>query len=288
MNKTDFAYAAGYIDGDGCFAFQRPWASHLIISSTNKTALNWFLDNFKGTLTCHKRNDGIRRPAYYFRFSEKGLEFLPYIHDFLVEKNKECVCFQNFRSCSGEKEKKPFIEEMNFLKYKFGLIPSSIKEELEPIKSTINPMIEDFAYLAGYIDAECSLDINRKMQSRGKTYTYRPQLQCNNSKSPFFYWSAARFGGQFHFLDKSHIPNCRNQMLWRIANLQLDPILKGIYPFLKSKKTICNKIIELRTHTFSGKGRKSPNHPEFTQWYEQIAETRKSIYDQVRYLNKIV
>ena len=125
------------------------------------------------------------------------------------------------------------------------------------------------------------------MQKNGKTFTYRPQLQCNNTKAPFFYWASKRFGGQFHFLNKSHIPRCRNQMLWRVSNLQLDPILKGVHPFLVSKKHICEKMMELRESTH-GKGWLSPNSPRFEDYYRSTSEERELIYQQVRHLNNTI
>jgi hypothetical protein len=215
------------------------------------------------------------------------LNSLDRINEFLVEKKDECRLFKEFRESIGKCLKQPLSEKMKDLKNNHGLISSSIKDELTKTRNTITPNREDFAYLAGYIDAECSLDINKTMQKNGKSPVYRPQLQCNNTKSPFFYWAAKRFGGQFHFLDKSHLPNCRNQILWRISNLQLDPILKGILPFLTSKKPICEKMIQLRQLTFSGKERMSPNHPGFGEWYESIAHSRKLIYEEVRHLNSI-
>lgn len=287
MNSTDLAYAAGYIDGDGCFQIgNQKWGSHLVIVSVRKESINWFMDHFDGSVRAILPTTSNRSISYHFRFSDKGLNFLPEISKFLIEKHEESVVFQEFRNVLGEELKNPFIAKMKFLKNQFGLIPKSIKEELNSIKKTINPTIEDFAYLAGYIDAECSLDINRTMQKRGKTFTYRPQLQCNNTKYPFFYWAAARFGGQFHFLDKSHIANCRNQLIWRISNLQLDSILKGIYPFLTSKKTNCEKMMQLREMTHS-KGWLSTNHPRFNDYYKPTAEEREKIYQQVRHLNSI-
>lgn len=289
MKETDFAYAAGYIDGDGCFQISGKWSSHLIISSVSKPSIMWFMENFDGHLRCQHRNDGIRRPAFYFRFSEKGLINLPYIFSYLVEKKQECKIFQEFRNASGDFKnsiRRAMILEMDFMKNHSNLIETSIKQEVESIRNMIIPSQEDFAYLAGFIDAECSIDINRRMQKKGKTFTYRPQIQCNNTKSPFFYWISQRFGGQFHFLNKTHIPDCRNQMLWRISNLQLDPILAGIYPFLKTKKEICAQLIELRKSTHS-KNRISPNHPNFMEIYRPIAEAREVIYHKVRYLNKI-
>lgn len=288
MNSTDFAYAAGYIDGDGCFQIgNQKWGSHLVIVSVRKEPIMWFAERFDGVIRSIQPKTKNRSVSYHFRFSNKGLNFLPYISGYLVEKIEEASTFQEFRNASGEKLKKPFIEKMKFLKDQFGIINRSLKDELTSIRNTINPTKQDFAYLAGYIDAECSLDINRRIQPRSKNFTYRPQLQCNNTKYPFFFWASRRFGGQFHFLDKSHIPNCRNQLLWRISNLQLDPILEGIYPFLTSKNPICKKMMELRKITNTGKGRKSPNDPDYEFWISKVSPIRESIYQEVRHLNSI-
>lgn len=287
MKTTDFAYAAGYIDGDGCFQINNQiWGSHLVIVSTKMESIQWFLNHFDGTVRSINPRTENRKISYHFRFSKKGLEFLPEITNFLVEKKEESFIFQEFRKNFGKELKYPFIKNMNFLKNHYGLISTSPKKELTDIRNTIVPTTEDFAYLAGYVDAECSIDISRRMQSCGKTFTYRPQLQCNNTKSPFFYWVSQRFGGQFHFLDKSKIPNCRNQLLWRIANKQLDPILEGIYPFLKIKKAICEKMLELRKTTRT-KGSMSCNHKKFNEYYQSISKEREVIYNQVRHLNSI-
>ena len=287
MNNTDYAYAAGYIDGDGCFQIgNQRWGSHLVIVSIRKEPIMWFADRFDGSIRAIQPRTSNRSVSYHFRFTNKGLQHLPDISNYLVEKKRESWTFQDFRKAIGEEFKNPLITKMDHLKEKVGLIECSIKEELTSIRNTIKPSMEDFSYLAGFIDAECSLDISRRMQKRGKTFTYRPQLQCNNTKAPFFYWASQRFGGQFHFLDKSCIKNCRNQMIWRISNRQLDPILEGVYPFLTSKKLICEKMIELRQTTKS-KGWLGANSPRFNDYYKVTAEERELIYQQVRHLNSI-
>lgn len=289
MKNTDFAYAAGYIDGDGCFQIgNKKWGSHLVVVSIRKEPVMWFAERFDGSIRAIHPKTSNRSVSYHFRFTHKGLQNLPNISKYLVEKYWECNTFLDFRKATGEEFKYPLIEKMTYLKEKAGLIDHSIKEELTNMRNTIEPSEEDFAYLAGFIDAECSLDINKIMQKRGKHFYYRPQLQCNNTKYPFFRWASQRFGGQFHFLDKSHIRNCRNQMLWRISNLQIDPILKGIYPFLTSKKLICEKMIEMRSLTNSGEKRISPNHPNYNHWMtDHIVPKREEIYQQVRHLNSI-
>ena len=272
MNETDYSYAAGYIDGDGCFQIgNQKWGSHLVVVSVRKEPIMWFADRFDGSIRAIHPRTTNRSISYHFRFSNKGLQSIPEIAKFLVEKRYEYLLFEEFRSVIGENLKNPIVKVMDSYKENANLIHWDIKEELTCVRSTIIPKEEDFAYLAGYIDSECSLDINRTMQKRGKNFTYRPQLQCNNTKSPFFYWASQRFGGQFHFLSKKHIPNCRNQMLWRISNLQLDPILKGVHPFLVSKKLICEKMMEMRKKITSGD-----------------RSGRDEIYTQVRHLNNSI
>jgi len=287
MKSTDYAYAAGYIDGDGCFQIgNQKWGSHLVVVSTRKQSILWFMEKFDGSIRKILPRTDNRLPSYHFRFSIKGLNELPQISKFLVEKQSEFSVFQEFRNACGLIDKNPFTEQMKVLKNEFGLIDKSPKIELTSIRNTIIPTEEDFAYLAGFIDAECSLDVSRVKQKKGTFYTYRPQIQCNNSKYPFFFWVSARFGGQFHFLDKSNVPNCRNQLLWRISNKQLDPILQGIFPYLISKKSICEKMIELRKYCIR-KGRVSSNDPEFNEKYMVLNQLKESLYNQIIHLNNI-
>lgn len=262
MNETWLAYAAGYIDGDGCFFLGEIKTSPFVqdtfsVISTHFDNIEWFQDHFEGTIQVKKSRQKNRIPSYHFVFDKEGYKFLPRIKPFLIEKKEECEVFLNFRNPAFKDSRKSLIKAMKILKEESNIVRFSLKDHLESIRNTSIPTDMDYAYLAGFIDAECSLDISKTLQKRAKLFSYRVQLQCNNTKSPFFFWAAKKFGGQFHFLDKSHLPNCRNQMLWRIANLQIDPILKGVYPFLVHKKPICKELIKLRekvhSRDFSGR-----------------------------------
>lgn len=276
MNETYLAYAAGYIDGDGCFYLGKIKTSPFFqdtfsIISTHIDNIEWFKEHFDGTIQVKTSRQKNRLPSYHFVFPKEGYKFLPRIRPFLIEKGLECDTFLEFRNPLFRQERNSLVKAMKLLKEKTYTIPFSLKTEIESIRNTCPVSYIDYAYLAGFIDAECSLDINKTMQKAGKNPTYRAQLQCNNTKSPFFYWASKKFGGQFHFLDKSHLTNCRNQMLWRIANLQLDPILLGIQPFLVHKKPICEEMIELRKLILSGE-----------------RSGRESIYQKVRHLNQSI
>lgn len=291
MNETDFAYTAGYIDGDGCFFIGKiktsPFYQHAFsIVSTDLENIEWFKSKFDGSIHTKISRQKNRLPSYHFVFNKNGLDSLNNIFPFLVEKKEECKVFQKFLNPIFKDDRDFILDAMDTLKNISFLIHNSIKEELESIRNTVTATANDFAYLAGFIDAECSLDVARTMHKNGTNPCYRIQLQCNNTKSPFFYWAAQRFGGQFHFLDKSHIHNCRNQMLWRLSCSSLLPILENVCPFLKHKKPNCEKMIELQKTSYSRKGSPSPNSPQFADFYRPILQKREEIYLQVRHLNK--
>lgn len=274
MEETWLAYAAGYIDGDGCFYVGEIKTSPFFqdtfsIISTHFDNIEWFNDHFDGTIQVKKSRQKNRVPSYHFVFTKEGYKFLPRIRPFLIEKKQECDVFLNFRNPSFKESRDSLIKTMKILKEETNVVRASLKEEIESVRNTLEVTNMDYAYLAGFIDAECSLDITKTMQKRGKNPTYRAQLQCNNTKFPFFFWASQKFGGQFHFLDKSHLTNCRNQMLWRISNLQLDSILQGVYPFLIHKKPICDEMIKLRKKVLS-----------------KDFDGREEIYQKVRHLNQ--
>ncbi|HUS49797.1 MAG TPA: hypothetical protein VMZ91_06510 [Candidatus Paceibacterota bacterium] len=50
MNKNDLIYAAGFIDGEGCFTTMADKGFRLTITSTDKSILEWFKEKFKGNI----------------------------------------------------------------------------------------------------------------------------------------------------------------------------------------------------------------------------------------------
>ena len=167
-----------------------------------------------------------------------------------------------------------------------NLILFSLKESFEKVKNTIKPSQNDFAYLSGFIDAECCLGIQKDHPKNKPNPTYKIQLQCNNSKSPCFKWLCERFGGQLHFIDRSNISNNRNQMTWRLSAAALYPILKMIHPFLIHKKPVCEELIKLYETKVPLKGCIGRNNPNFFEFYEPILIEREHIFLKVKQLNK--
>lgn len=294
IKDTDFAYAAGYFDGDGCFFIGnihtegriRP-RCNVIINSTHIENMHWFQKTFGGSVISRTNKNTKAKPVHRYVLKGKDLETFKGVKSFLIEKSHEYEVFESFRNTSDKDKRDLLILRMNALKNSTNLIYESIKDVLEHIKNSITPSICDWAYLAGFVDAECCLGIQRNFTKNRPNPTYKIQLQCNNSKSPCFFWLSERFGGQFHFIDRSTaITPQRNQMTWRISAKSLFPILENISPFLKHKKPICDELIKFYETTFNRTGNPSPNSPGFTEFYRPILEQRNVIFHNIQQLNK--
>lgn len=289
MENTKLAYAAGYIDGDGYFGISPNNTYRLTMVSIHKENIEWFKNNFEGTVSNAFPRDKTRKHTYQFRFKTKSLDILYEMRPFFVEKVEECDLLMEFREIYLRRNKIGFYERMHSIKFHTNLIEKSMKEELDKTKVSIQPTVTDFAYLAGWIDAECSLDIQKHKQPRKDAYCYIPQIQCNNTKIPFFRWAANRFGGNFYFLNASkYRSNRRNQMIWRLRGKNAYSILKGIFPFLNHKKAICQELINMEETEFGRKDCPSPNHPRFREYFEPIMRRKEEIYHRACHLNNSV
>ena len=81
ISSTDLAYAAGYIDGDGCFSINRINASdrirdtcYMIINSTELENLYWFQNTFGGNIFPQKEINPKHKPLY--RYELKGAHLI--------------------------------------------------------------------------------------------------------------------------------------------------------------------------------------------------------------------
>ncbi len=96
MSELDIAWAAGFIDGDGCFSSSNTGV-FIRVAHTHKPTLDFLQKTFGGTL--HEHNHG--RPAHYKRVwrwavwgdtaKEVALQLLPY----LKEKKEQAAILIN-------------------------------------------------------------------------------------------------------------------------------------------------------------------------------------------------
>lgn len=294
ITEFDYAYISGYIDGDGCFYIAEEKVGKrlktkpitaIIISSVNQHVLETFKDLYGGSVSISKSTYENRKDLYHFTLKKyASIKLAQHMLPYLVEKKEECLLALEFASAQNYDHQLDCISKMKILKDVSNLVSKYHVAEFDKFKNTVKPSELDFAYLAGFIDAECSLNIQKYMNKDRPNYLYKILLQCNNTKAPVFKWLLERFGGHIHFIDRrNHGKARRNQLTWRLSGKALSKILDKIYPFLKHKKPVCKELIDFYATTLINGGAR---HTEtFRSRYAEIIEERERIVAHVHKLN---
>ena len=292
--QTDYAYLAGYIDGDGCFHVGQYFStsrskfrfnSTIAITSTNRNTLRSFKNYFNGSVcTIKEEHDNCKTLYQYCLQNEHAANLTSKILAFLVEKQEEAKLFIKFIKSKRLKDRAKYINQMKILKDITNLISKHHKKEFEQFKNTIVATKNDFAYLAGFIDAECCLSIQKYKPKDKPNFVYKILLRCNDTKAPVFKWLIQRFGGTISFIDRrNHKKARKNQLLWRLSGKALSKILPNIYPFLKNKKPVCEELIKFYNTTLKNGGARHTK--EFRTSYAKIIKIRERIVQNVHKLN---
>ena len=162
-----------------------------------------------------------------------------------------------------------------------------VKEIFEDIKSTQfknNFTEEDAAYLAGFIDAECCLGISKYKKPKSANFIYKIILSCNNTSPNIFYWFMEKIGGSVCFIPRNEKnPKHKNQINWNISGNKLYEILLKVHPFIRSKKEVCEKLMEFYQLTLENGGDRQSE--EFKASYLKIISQKERIVDIVHFLN---
>lgn len=298
MNKkpiqTDYAYYAGYIDGDGCFSIGRhkqrgrlspKFPMGIYITSVNKEVLEKAKELFGGSITKKTFTPKGHKQLYSYVLRKiKAIPLTNILTNYLIEKTEEAYCFLDFGRTDCPKTKNSILSEMRLLKNARNLVSSKYVQKFELTKNTIIPTVNDFAYFAGFIDAECSFGIQKYKPKNRPNFVYKIILHYNDTKTPVFEWLLQRFGGHVNFIDrKKYGKNIKNQLTWRLSGKALSKILKEIHPFLKHKKPACEELIKFYETTLPNGGAR---HTEaFRKAYSAIIEEREKIVSRVHKLN---
>lgn len=288
--KNTLSYIAGYIDGDGCFFLCKEknplkYRAHIIISSTNKEVLETFHVSFGGSIyLTSKRFDHWKRTYHWMIRGKFALEFSYEIIDFLIEKKGDALIFIDYVNQSSKITKQELIKTMNTHRENIRRIDESVIKELRSIKKVGFTDILDFPYLAGFIDAECCLSISKYKPKNRPNFTYKISLQCNNANPIIFYWLIERLGGSISHVKRNHKnPKHRDQITWIVTGNPLAEILPKLLPFLRTKKPVCEKLIEFHKTTLPNGGDRQSK--EFKDSYNAILASRERIVEEIHKLN---
>ena len=303
MNKNinNLCYLAGYIDGDGCFYLGKTiqnskgiivYEYSIQVLSVKKESVYFFAECFGGYIRQKAQRPGHKIPYQWTIKTRKCFEVARDIYPFLTDKYKSCALFIEFEAYIVRNDFKVVHEDT--IKQRDNII-KSIREEkhmndfvtedainlLKEIKPTIEPTEEHFCYLAGLIDSEGCFRI-KKWQPKGKpNKVYTINLEIGNTRLPIFNWLMDRFGGNISFIKPK--PSKRPAAIWSISSSALFRIVNNIYPFLKVKKAVCEKIIEFHATILPNGGDRHSD--EFNELYRSTLAKREVIVNDIHILN---
>lgn len=90
MNNEDFAYAAGFVEGEGCIAINKPNLNNfgiltVTVSNTDRQTIDWFQERWPGCVKLKQNKNPKNRLAWeWLVASKKAANFLIQIRTFIV------------------------------------------------------------------------------------------------------------------------------------------------------------------------------------------------------------
>jgi hypothetical protein len=300
FNKFDLAYAAGYIDGDGClyigtFATTKgtTYEFSIQVSSVKKESTDWLKKTFGGS-TRSKETEGNRRTPHVWTIKgKKSLSLAEAILPYLVDKNQECQIFiefalsiinNNFQPLKDEgvADRVALIERIREIRHHTGGLRRQFICRMKGIYASLTPTDLEVAYMAGLIDAEGCFRVKKWSVKNKPNPVFAICLEIGNTKKAFFEWILMRFGGTLVFVE-AKTENRKHSCIWTLSSKRLNFFINRFCSYLKIKKPVCEKIIEFfKTNLPNGGDRHSD---AFKKTYSAILEVREKIISDIHSLN---
>jgi hypothetical protein len=295
------AYAAGYIDGDGCIYLgkfiQKPKMITVYEYSIQTVSVKRpILDNFKNLWGGHVRKKPSKpnhKDAFCWTIKGRiAAYFMQDINSFLVDKHQQACMFVLFSALVHHNkfrtidqilidEREKLIATIRKERHMNNNVTKEVIEALKEKKHTITPTKIDYPYLAGLIDSEGCFRIKKWKPKNRASHVYNITVEIGNTKLPILPWLVERFGGSVVFISAK--TNKKASATWTLSAAALYEILPKIRPFLTNKQEICDKLIEFQKTILPNGGDR--NSELFRALFEKTREIRERIIAEVHAFN---
>ena len=116
ITQETWAYAAGYVDGEGCIRIDR-YSLRVEVTSCYPATLKWLSDTFGGKFSLKAEASGAYRRAYRWNINAKAAgEFLQGIVPFSMEKKTQAKLAIQFLETTDKTEKAEIAAQLKALK----------------------------------------------------------------------------------------------------------------------------------------------------------------------------
>ena len=142
--------------------------------------------------------------------------------------------------------------------------------------------IPDLAYLAGIIDGEGSVFIERglKLRPQQKSPSYVPRISIANTDIRLMDWLKESFGGSVSRAKRDG--NWRDSYCWQITHHRAIELARMVMPYLKLKGVQAYVLSCFEYEAYWSKGGK----PEDTKVPIPEIERREELYQECKILNR--
>jgi hypothetical protein len=300
MNKLNFAYTAGYLDGDGCFylgkTIQKPknivvYEYHIAVVSVKRESLEFFVKNFGGNISTKPQRARHKLPYCWTIKTLKSIDVAKAVRNFLIDKKIACELYIKMGDLIKQNGLPPTQQTINSRENIIKLIRKDrhmndfvTKEKVDSLKNcvTIKPTEEDYAYLAGLIDAEGCFRIKRSKPKNKPNPVYNITLEIGNTKFPIFPFLVERFGGTVSFTQPKR-EKSKPVANWSIHALTLSKVIPTILPWLICKKDAAQKVMEFYDTNLSNGGDR--HSKKFKRLYAETLIKRERLIFELHNLN---
>lgn len=298
-NENNFAYCAGYIDGDGCLYTGQTiqqngvivYECSIQIVSVKKESLDFFKQNFGGYIIEKPRRINHKQPYVWTLKGRPSIKCADAIQPYLRDKKIQCQYYielvKNIVPNCGKivspesiALRNEFINNIRANKHMYQFVT---KENIDLIKDidSIQPDDLDFPYLAGLIDSEGCFRIKKWKPKNKPNYVYAICLEIGNTKFPVFEFLMQKFGGSVVF--QGIRPRKKACAIWSISAFALSQLIPKILPYLIIKKAAAEKVMEFYNTTLDNGGDR--HSEEFKHRYAAKLVERERIVDEIHKLN---
>ena len=137
------------------------------------------------------------------------------------------------------------------------------------------------AYLAGIIDGEGSIDIQKSKKDSCITgYHYSPRLRIGMIDEKFITWLKNSFGG--YVFKRTGYGNNSDSWTWQVSGKIMKEIIIKIYPYLRIKKEHAEIIMKFwKTKEYKPIYCNGHGHKELTS---EMREKRNNLFERLKTL----
>lgn len=141
----------------------------------------------------------------------------------------------------------------------------------------------DKAYLAGVIDSDGCIRLERTQPKNRKNLSYCPRILVTQTRREVCEWIGEIFGGPMMTNRRGKTDNSNSLYTWRVSGTKAIEMCKLLEPYLKIKAPRARVLIEYEETLFDNRDREEGT---FLKIPKKILDKKERLYQKLKKLNR--